>query len=163
MYAPLDLLAFVAVGERFGTVCAWCMRRLDNFVCPGECQAVLRIHQGTSDLFRPGRTDHRRHPGALWPDKYFVISRNDRIVFVFYIRTFRFIGDREPHLRMPRTLTKLATLVVKPVLAITRDQTGVVHEMTIKQILVVAVCERWVGCELLPWTVGRIGNRDPDF
>src|SRR6056297_860483 len=115
---------------------------------------VLSIEDGVGDFLRTSGADHRPHTGSLRPDQHFMIAWDHRIRFMSQVWSLWVISDRDAHLRLPGAFPQLTTLVIEPVLAFTGDQAGIVNEVTIKTIRLVAVAQRGIRGQTLPRSIG---------
>ena len=121
-----------------------------------KIQSVFGVQNGVRDFFRASRAYHGRDACALRPNQHFVISRDDRVRFMFHIGSLWSVSDRDAHLGLPGAFAHLATLVVKPILPFAFDQASVVDKMAVEHFLIVTVGQRRISSKSFPRTVGRI-------
>ena len=92
-----------------------------------------------------------------------MVAGNHGVVFVFDVRAFWLVSDRQAHLGLTGSSSLLASFEVAPIFPATHDQAGVVHQMAVEVIWIVAVRDDRLVTDAFPRSVGRIRNRDADF
>ena len=82
---------------------------------------------------------------------------------MFHIGSLWVLRDGQPHLGLGGALAQLPAFIVEPILPLAHEQAGIINQVTVEVLLVVAVLQGRVGWPSVPGPLGESDTAIPIF